>query len=552
MVIAIAFILMTVFFLAGLYVAGALGSLALILMETFSSAPLSNIMANRVWETYTRFLLVAIPLFILMGELVLRSGIADRMYRALDRWVAPIPGGLLHTNIVSCAIFAACSGSSISTAATISRVALPTFHTRGYNERLVVGSLAAGGTLGILIPPSVLLLIYGLSTGTSVGRLFLAGFIPGAIMALVFMAFIAFAAIVWPRVAPRNPGETFLSWQGWVDRIVGLVAVAPVIILVLAVLGSIYGGIATPSEAAAIGVYGSFVLAFLYNSKPLWVGVLGTFLRVTGLIGFYEIIRAALGTVVGLIVLHLAAQTVYLVFFPDRSLFVSQTVAEAVFLLEVLVLPIVGWIPVLSEVSREELQDGRMPSGAHVMAMLRSNLAMLREVFMSTMRTTCMIMFILLAAFTLQFAFAYLRISHALADLVVSLNLSQMELVGILIVFYLLLGTFMESYSMLATTLPILLETLFRSGIDLLWFGIIMIILLEAAQISPPQGLSLYVLHGARQETAEVRGVTETETINDVYIGVMPFMACMAVVIGILMVFPELVTWLPDQAKGAR
>jgi tripartite ATP-independent transporter DctM subunit len=543
---------MTVFFLAGLYVAGALGTLALLLMEVFSPAPLSNILSNRVWETYTRFLLVAIPLFILMGELVLRSGIADRMYRALDRWVAPIPGGLLHTNIVSCAIFAACSGSSISTAATISRVALPAFHTRGYNERLVVGSLAAGGTLGILIPPSVLLLIYGLSTGTSIGRLFLAGFIPGALMALVFMLFIGFAAVVWPGVAPRVEGETFLNWQGWVERITGLIAVGPVIILVLAVLGSIYGGIATPSEAAAIGVYGAFVLAFLYNSKALWVPVLGRMLRLIGLIRAYESIRLALGTVIALVVLHLTAQTVFLVFFPDRSLFLAEDVAEAVFLLEVLILPIVGWVPILSEVSREELQEARMPAMAQVSAMVRSNMGMLREVFMSTMRTTCMIMFILLAAFTLQFAFAYLRISHALADLVVTLDLSQMELVGILIVFYLLLGTFMESYSMLATTLPILLETLFRSGIDLLWFGIIMIILLEAAQISPPQGLSLYVLHGARQETAEVRGVTEVETINDVYIGVLPFMVCMAVVIGILMLFPELVTWLPDQAKGAR
>ena len=521
-------------------------------MQFFSDAPLWNIMANRVWETYTRFLLVAIPLFILMGELVLRSGIADRMYRALDRWVAPIPGGLLHTNIVSCAIFAACSGSSISTAATISRVALPAFHTRGYNERLVVGSLAAGGTLGILIPPSVLLLIYGLSTGTSIGRLFLAGFIPGALMALSFMAFIGFAAIVWPGVAPRMPGETFLSWRGWIDRITGLIAVGPVIILVLAVLGSIYGGIATPSEAAAIGVYGAFVLAFLYNSKDLWVPALGAFMRITGLIRIYEAIRFALGTVVALVVIHLTAQTVFLVFFPDRSLFVAEEIAEAIFLLEVLVLPIVGWIPILFEVSREELQEARMPAMAQVSAMARSNMAMLREVFMSTTRTSCMIMFILFAAFTLQFAFAYLRISHALADLVVTLELSQMELVGILIVFYLLLGTFMESYSMLATTLPILLETLFRSGIDLLWFGIIMIILLEAAQISPPQGLSLYVLHGARQETAGARGVTEVETINDVYIGVLPFMVCMAAVIGILMIFPELVTWLPDQAKGAR
>ena len=474
------------------------------------------------------------------------------MYRALDRWVAPIPGGLLHTNIVSCAIFAACSGSSISTAATISRVALPTFHTRGYNERLVVGSLAAGGTLGILIPPSVLLLIYGLSTGTSVGRLFLAGFIPGAIMALVFMAFIGFAAVLWPRVAPRTEGETFRSRQGWIERIAGSIAVGPVIILVLAVLGSIYGGLATPSEAAAIGVYGSFVLAFLYNSKALWLPVFAGLLRLTGLAGYYEAVRFAMGAIVGLVVLHLAAQTVFLVFFPDQSLFVSTEIAEAVFLIEVLALPLVGWVFILSEVSKEELEESRLPSSTHVRAILQSNLSMLQEVFMSTMRTTCMIMFILMAAFTLQFAFAYLRISHALADLVVSLELSQMQLVGILIVFYLLLGTFMESYSMLATTLPILLETLFRSGIDLLWFGIIMIILLEAAQISPPQGLSLYVLHGARRETAEVRGVTETETINDVYIGVLPFMGCMAVVIVILMIFPELVTWLPDQAKGTR
>ena len=543
---------MAVFFLAGLYVAGALGSLALLLMEIFSENRLTNIMANRAWDTYTRFLLVAIPLFILMGELVLRSGIADRMYRALDRWVAPIPGGLLHTNIVSCAIFAACSGSSISTAATISRVALPTFHTRGYNQRLVVGSLAAGGTLGILIPPSVLLVIYGLSTGTSIGRLFLAGFLPGALMALTFMAVIAFFALVWPSTAPKEIGASFLGWRGWAERIGGTIAIGPVVILILAVLGSIYGGIATPGEAAAIGVYGAFILAFLYNSKPLWVPLIAVGLRKTGLLRAYGLLRFALVTFIGLVVLHLTAQTVYLVFIPDRALFVEQDLAEAIFMIEVLLLPPLGWVPILTEVSGDELRESRMPSTAYFKSIMRSNLSVLQEVFMSTMRTTCMIMFILMAAFTLQFAFAYLRISHALADLVVGLDLADWQLVGILVIFYLLLGTFMESYSMLATTLPILLETLTQSGLDLLWFGIIMIILLEAAQISPPQGLSLYVLHGARRETAEARGVTETETINDVYIGVLPFMGCMAVVIGILMLFPEIATWLPDQAKGAR
>ncbi len=554
MLIAIAFILMAVFFMAGLYVAGALGSLALLLMQVFEDAPLWNIMANRVWETYTRFLLVAIPLFILMGELVLRSGIAERMYLALDRWVAPIPGGLLHTNIVSCAIFAACSGSSISTAATISRVALPTFHTRGYNERLVVGSLAAGGTLGILIPPSVLLIIYGLSTGTSIGRLFLAGFLPGALMAFTFMLMIAIAAVIWPQVAPRTPDATFLSWQGWLERISGSIAVVPVVFLILAVLGSIYGGIATPSEAAAIGVYGAFVLAILYNSKPIWVPIVAELHRATGLINAYEVVRLILGLVVGVLVLHLAVQSVFLVFVPDGSILVERETGETVFMLEVLILPLLGWIPTLFEVPREELHEARLPSLKDAGLVMNANLAMLQEVFMSTMRTTCMIMLILMAAFTLQFTFAYLRISVEMADWVVSMNLTDIQLVLILVVFYLVLGTFMESYSMLATTLPILLETLFRSGIDLLWFGIIMIILLEAAQISPPQGLSLYVLHGARRETREVREVAAdvTETINDVYIGVLPFMVCMAVVIGILMAFPEIATWLPDQVKGAR
>ncbi len=554
MVIAIAFILMAVFFMAGLYVAGALGSLALVLMHFFEDAPLWNIMANRVWETYNRFLLVAIPLFVLMGELVLRSGIAERMYLALDRWVAPLPGGLLHTNIVSCAIFAACSGSSISTAATISRVALPTFSTRGYNDRLVVGSLAAGGTLGILIPPSVLLIIYGLSTGTSIGRLFLAGFLPGALMAFVFMLMIAGAAIIWPHAAPRTPGATYFSLRGWIERLTGSIAVAPVVFLILAVLGSIYGGIATPSEAAAVGVYGAFVLAILYRSTHIWTPLLGGFLRVTGLIKVYEIFRAALGLAIGFLVLHLAVQSVYLVFIPDGSLFVEREWGETIFMLEVLLLPLFGWIPILSEVPRGELIESRLPSALQVRMTLKSNISMLEEVFMSTMRTTCMIMLILLAAFTLQFALAYLRISVQMADWVVGMNLTSTQLVLILIVFYLVLGTFMESYSMLATTLPILLETLFRSGIDMLWFGIIMIILLEAAQISPPQGLSLYVLHGARQDTREVRGVEAgvIETINDVYIGVLPFMVCMAVVIGILIVFPEIAIWLPDQVKGAR
>ncbi len=196
MAITTAFALMGAFFMVGLYVAGALGVLSLVIMYFFSDAPLWNIMGNKAWETNTNFILVAIPLFLLMGELMLRSGMGERMYSALSRWLSFLPGGLLHTNIASCAVFAACSGSSVATSATISRVALPSFRQRGYNDRLVMGSLAAGGTLGILIPPSIGLIVYGVLVEESIGRLYLAGFIPGFMLAIVMMLMMIVVALV--------------------------------------------------------------------------------------------------------------------------------------------------------------------------------------------------------------------------------------------------------------------------------------------------------------------------------------------------------------------
>ena len=500
MAIAVAFSLMGAFFMVGLYVAGALGVLAMLIMFVFSDAPLANIMANRAWTTYTNFLLVAIPLFILMGELVLRSGFAVRMYSALNGWVSPIPGGLLHTNIASCAVFAACAGSSIATAATISRVALPTFRARGYNERMVVGSLAAGGTLGILIPPSILLVLYGLTTGVSIGRLFLAGFIPGAILAGSFMLMIAIASIVWPGMAPKEPGPGYFSLVGWRDRILGTLNMVPIFVLIFAVLGSIYGGWATPTEAAAWGVSGAALLAVIHNSEQLMKTIAFRFVEKS------RIIHVLPGPMQENIMMDLR----------------------------------------VNKINAVELKH-----------MVEANIILLTEAFMSTVRTTAMIMLILLAAFTIQFAFARLGISIEMAEWITGLNLSAVEFVLILVVFYLVLGTFMESYSMMMTTLPMLLPSLMATDVDRLWFGIIMIILLEAAQISPPQGLALYVLQGARNdissELSTAKGVNaESGTINDVYIGVMPFMLCMLVVIGIIIAFPQLATWLPDQVKGPR
>ena len=479
--------------MGGLYVAGALGAIALILMKFFniSNPNLWNIMGNRAWEGSTSFILIAIPLFILMGELVLRSGVADRMYNVLSRWLVFIPGGLIHSNIASCAVFAACAGSSVATAATISRVALPSFRQRGYNERLVIGSLAAGGTLGILIPPSIGLVLYGLIVGESIGRLFLAGFVPGVILAVTFMLMIMIAAKIWPGIAPK---EEMVSWR---LRFLGLFSLLPIGFLIFAVLGSIYFGFATPTEAAAAGVTGAFFLALVGNS--------------------------------GMLVISLAAG-------------------------------VLRRLPVLPAVARARLDDvqiARPIMPGDIQRNIDYMVRLLKESFLSMARTSAMILLILMAAFTLQFAFASVRISVDMAEWVAAFELSQLQLVLVLVVFYLVLGTFMESYSMMLTTLPILIPVLSDANVDKVWFGIIMVILLEAAQISPPQGMALYVLHGARRdsdkEMAEYEGVlAQTGTINDVFVGVLPFMVCMFVVIGLVIVFPELATWLPDQAKGGR
>ena len=206
MAIGVAFGLMGAFFMAGMYVAGALGCLSLIMLFFFGKPALWNIMSSKAFDVNTGFILVAIPLFLLMGELINRSGIGERMYAAISRWVWFLPGGLVHTNIVSSALFAACSGSSVATSATISRVSIPSFRQRGYSERMVIGSLAAGGTLGILIPPSITLILYGVLVEESVGRLFMAGFIPGLLLATSFMVMIAIVALVWRGMAPRERG----------------------------------------------------------------------------------------------------------------------------------------------------------------------------------------------------------------------------------------------------------------------------------------------------------------------------------------------------------
>lgn len=494
MAVGVAFGMMGAFFLMGLYVAGALGVLSLALMYFFSDAPLWDILGIKAWETNTNFILVAVPLFILMGELMLRSGLGERMYEALSRWLSPLPGGLIHTNIASCAMFAACSGSSVATSATISRVALPSFRARGYDERLVLGSLAAGGTLGILIPPSISLIIYGVLVEESIGRLYLAGLFPGLLLAGVFMLMIAGSTLLFPRIAPREQMAPLRI------RLIGLLSLLPIFAIIFIVLGTIYAGIATPTEAAAFGVTGALFLALLNNSGPVVRGLAVSALKKSGVAA---LLPSPLGPRI------------------------------------------------------QAMDAARLSQAQTLKATAQVNLKMLQEVMLSTVRTSAMIMLIVAAAFTLSFAFARLGLAQDISEWVAALDLTPVTLVIILVVFYIVLGTFMESLSMMVTTVPILAPVLLATGVDLVWFGVIMVILVEAALISPPEGINLYVLHGIRQDVdAEMSGAQGVAvgggTIGDVWFGVLPFMVCMAIVIGLIIAFPDIALWLPDQLKGAR
>jgi C4-dicarboxylate transporter, DctM subunit len=434
--LAVAVGIVVLFFL-GIHVAAALGILSFALLYFLSDRPMWDMTALLAWNVGTTSVLVAVPMFIFMGELLLRGGLTDRLYRCFAAWFNWLPGGLLQTNIATCAAFASISGSTAATAATISRVALPVFRARGYNEPLVVGSLAGGGTLGILIPPSIILIVYGVLAEESIGALYVAGVIPGALLTLAFMVAISVMVAVRPSLAPRE------SRVPWSEKLRLSVAVLPVAALIFLVLGTIYLGIATPTEAASLGVVGALVLA-LINRR----------------------------------------------------------------------------------VGRE----------------------MLQETFLSTVNTTAMVMLVVSAAFMLNFALAILGMPRAMADTVAGLGWSPLAIVGVLIVFYLILGTFMDAYSMMVTTIPVILPVVKALGFDLVWFGILITLLVEAALISPPHGLNLFILHNVRMQTALADGV-RGRTITDLYLGVLPFVLAILVVIVLIVAFPGIATWLPSTMR---
>lgn len=418
-------ILLLALLAAALPVAGALGTLGLLLDKLYSKMPLSLALGEVAWSSSKDFLLVSIPMFILLGEILLRAGVAERMYGAMVKWLSWIPGGLMHSNIGACAIFAATSGSSVATAATVGTVALPLVKKHGYNERLFLGTLAAGGTLGILIPPSINMIIYAVLTDTSIPKLYLAGIIPGLGLAGLFMLLVAIACKFRPAW-----GGSSLSYS-WSERIASLVDLVPPLGIFLVVVGSIYAGIATPTEAASLGVVAALGLAAWYR---------------------------------------------------------------------------------------------------------KLSFAMMREVLENTMRTTAMVMLIIVAAYFLNFVISAIGLTTMLTDFISGLGFSKFSMLIAVVIFYLILGCFMETLSMMITTIPIIAPVMIGLGFDPIWFGIVIIVLIEMALITPPVGLNLFV----------VQSLCSHGTLNDVIAGSIPFVLTMIVLIVLLAIFPGLALWLPQ------
>ena len=408
-------------------VAAILGDLAIVMDFFWNNGRLQRTFGGFLWEKSNQYLLLSIPLFVLLGEINLRSGIAARMYGAVAQWISWLPGGLMHANIGASAIFAATSGSSVATSATIGTVAYPEIARNGYSESLFLGSIAAGGTLGILIPPSVTLIVYGVLTQSSVPQLYMAGIVPGLLLAAMFSLTIWGMCLVRPELAGQRVPTS------WGQRLRSLRDLVPPLVIFLGVIGTIYAGFATPTEAASIGVVLSLILAAINHTLST---------------------------------------------------------------------------------------------------------RMLLESFEGTVRTTSMIMLIILAAMILNIVVGYFGAIQAATQLVATLGLQPWQLMLVVVAFYLVIGMFMETFSMMLTTIGVVFPLVTSMGYDPIWFGVVVVLLMEAALITPPIGVNLFVVQGIRSVGSPFR---------DVCIGATPFLVAMLVLIFLLIWQPGLATWLPDQ-----
>ncbi len=410
----------------GVWVALALLGVGFIGMELFTNAPTGRVLATTVWGSSNSWALASLPLFIWMGEILFRSKVSEEMFSGLAPWLGRVPGRLLHVNILGCGIFAAVSGSSAATAATIGQMAVPELRRRGYDERMIIGTLAGSGTLGLLIPPSIIMIVYGVATEESIARLFVAGVLPGIMLMALFMGYVIVWALLNPdRVPPADPV------RGWGERFRAARNLIPIVSLIVGVIGSIYAGFASPTDAAAVGVAIALVLS--------WRA--GTLNR--------------------------------------------QTFAAAL---------------------------------------------------MGATRTSCMIAFILAGAAFLSVAMGYTGIPAALAAWIATLKLSPAMLIAALTVFFIILGCFLDGISMVVLTTAVIMPMVEAAGIDRLWFGIYVVLVVEMAQITPPVGFNLFVLQALTGR--DILAVARAS---------FPMFLLMVAAVTLIYVFPGIVSYLPER-----
>jgi len=429
-VLVITLLVVSIFALlgCGVWVGLTLAGTAWIGMEIFSSRPAGDAMAVTIWGAASSWTLTALPLFLWMGEILFRTRLSEDLFKGLAPWLNRLPGRLLHTNVIGCAIFAAVSGSSAATCATVGKMTIPELKRRGYPESKVLGTLSGAGTLGLLIPPSIIMIVYGVAADVSIARLFIAGIVPGIVLAALFMGYIAWWAIRHPGEVPASDEHMTLRQKLYQSR-----HLIPVLVLIAAVLGSIYTGIATATEAAAIGVVGALILSALQGSltkETFWQSLMGS------------------------------------------------------------------------------------------------------------TRLYCMIALILAGAQFLTLSMGYIGLPRALAEWIGTLGLSQFGLIVALMVFYVVLGCFLDGISIVVLTMGVLLPTVQAAGIDLIWFGIFVVFVVEMAQITPPVGFNLFVLSGMTGR--ELPYIARAS---------LPMFVLMILAVLLLYLVPGIATWLPQHMK---
>ena len=425
--LTIFFITVLLFFLGtGIWVALSMVGVSAIGMMLFTSRPVGDAMATTIWGTASSWTLTALPLFVWMGEILFRTKLSENLFKGLSPWMQKLPGGLIHVNVVGCALFAAISGSSAATVATVGKMSIPELRKRKYPEKILLGSLAGSGTLGLLIPPSIILIIYGVAVQESIAKLFIAGIIPGIMIALIFMSYV----IIWSLMNKKDMPKIIEDYS-LLEKIKRSKQLLPVIILILSVIGSIYSGVATATEAASLGVVGALILSYFQKSLTL------------------ETFKSSL---------------------------------------------------------------------------------------LGATKTSCMIAFILAGSTFLSLAMGFTGLPRNLAIWIESMKLSPYLLIFVLMIFYIILGMFLDGISAVVLTMAIIEPMIRQAGFDMIWFGIFLVIVVEMAQITPPVGFNLFVLQGMANRD-----------MGYIAKSAFPLFLLMVLAVALVVIFPEIALWMPEQ-----